>query len=264
MSKIYVLEKRWKIYRAKKIISSLLIFFLLYAIGGGLYYIYLKKDNIYSFFSKKNEPINAIVVKNRPTLVEKKDENITTAITLKKEIETPKIELKEELFFRPIIPIIDMDRERRNTQKRARRAMPHRVKKESHIVKKEEPLKNIARRENYLERDTTMLKNINISSNSKNYIETMRKKFYKSKNARDALLLAKAFYRKKRYRNSEKWALEANKLDSSLDESWIVFAKSKAKNGKKPEAIKLLAMYYEKSKSTEVRVAIDKIKNGRL
>jgi len=112
--------------------------------------------------------------------------------------------------------------------------------------------------------DTERIKKINLNGSSANYIETMKKKFSKSKNPREALLLAKAFYAKKEYSKSEEWALTANKFDSNKDESWHIFAKSKAKLGQKDEAIKILASYYKRSHSPKTKALIVKIKTGRL
>ena len=92
----------------------------------------------------------------------------------------------------------------------------------------------------------------------------MKGKFSKTKNSRDALLLAKAFYREGNYKESERWALEANKLNSNLDESWIVFAQAKAKLGKKREAINILAMYYKRTKSSKVKAVLEEVKMGKL
>jgi hypothetical protein len=58
--------------------------------------------------------------------------------------------------------------------------------------------------------------------------------------------------------------LSANKLDKNLDESWLLFAKSKAKLGKKQEAINILASYYKKSESAKAKVLIGQIKTGKI
>ncbi len=275
MDKIYKLEEQWKIYKSRKFISSLVLFFSFYALVGGFYYLYLKRSYISNFFLEKSSLLKVASQKelniSKPIALIDKNVIVKEDVIIQKEEEPKEVEV-EELFFKPIIPIIDMDREVKKSSKRRRTAVVHRAKKESNRVKAK-PSKYITPEElskvktastHYMERDTTNLKRINLSSSSKNYIETMKKKFYRSKNPRDALLLAKAFYRDRKYRDSEKWGLEANRLDSNLDESWIIFAKSKAKLGRKKEAIKILAMYYDKSKSHRVRVAIDKIKVGKI
>jgi tetratricopeptide (TPR) repeat protein len=92
----------------------------------------------------------------------------------------------------------------------------------------------------------------------------MKAKFAKSKNSRDALLLAKAYYKEGKYQESEQWALSANKLDNNLEESWLLFAKAKAKLGKKEEAVTILASYYKKSHSTKAKSLMGQIKTGKI
>ena len=112
--------------------------------------------------------------------------------------------------------------------------------------------------------DSRKIKTINITTSSANYIETIHKKFIATKKPREALLLSKAFYAKQEYSKSEEWALRANKLNSQLDESWLMFAKSKVKLGKRDEALKILLSYYKKSRSSKAKALIEKIKTERL
>lgn len=268
MNKIVKLEKRWKIYKAKKVISFFLFLSILYAFGTGGYYTFLNWDSINSFFSKKtvlNDVNSSILEENnisKENVLEK--ETVTTKIVKKDDSNET---LVEELSLTPVIPIIDMDKERASTPRQRVRnkekVHSNRVKAKpsTYLTAQELSKIKVTNRE---ERDTTRLKKIHLGSSSKHYIETMKKKFFKRKNPRDALLLAKAFYREKKYKESEKWALEANQLDSHLDESWILFAQAKAKMGKKDEAIKILSMYYKKSKSAKVRAVIERIKTGKL
>jgi len=259
MNKIDNLEQKWKIYKTKKIVSSLLLLLIVYVVGAGVYYSYLKRDSINNFFSKET------VVQNELNVTTVEEQNISDIKSIVKKEES--VEMKvEELFFQPIIPIIDMEKERVRTPK----SVIHKEKIPSHRIRAK-PSTYLTAQElskikvsNHEERDTTRLKRIHLGSSSKNYIETMKKKFLKSKNSRDALLLAKAFYREKNYKESEKWALEANKIDSDLDESWILFAQAKAKMGKKNEAIKILIIYYKRTKSPNVKAMIEKIKIGDI
>ncbi len=87
----------------------------------------------------------------------------------------------------------------------------------------------------------------------------MKDKFQKNKNPREALLIAKAYYRAGNYKESEKWALKANGLNRNLEESWLLFAKSKNALGQKDEALKILITYYNKTRSPKVRLLIEKI-----
>lgn len=88
-----------------------------------------------------------------------------------------------------------------------------------------------------------------------------RFKFAKDKD--DALFLAKYYYDKNSYDKAEFWALETNKLDNNVEDSWIIFAKSLAKKAKRAESIKVLKSYYEKSSSQKAKKLMDKIRRGK-
>ena len=255
MNKIAKLEQRWKIYRAKKIVSFLLFLSILYVVGAGGYYAFLNRSLVVGLFSKEID----LEESNDSTLQEQ-------SMALEGELEKaePTEVIVEELSLKPVIPIIDMEKEK------VHRSKPVEHKENTHSKRvKAKPstyltVKELSGVRKDDERDTRSLKKIHLHSSSKNYIETMKGKFSKSKNSRDALLLAKAFYREGNYKESERWALEANKLDSDLDESWIVFAQAKAKLGKNNEAINILAMYYKRTKSPKVKAVLEKIKMGKL
>ena len=266
MNKIAKLEKRWKIYRAKKFVSVLLFSSMFYIVGAGGYYTFLNWSFVTGLFSKEIhlEESNRSTVQEQ-SMVFQKELKKDTNISIKKEILEPTEAVVEELSLKPVIPIIDMEKEKAHRSK----SIVHKKKARTNRVVKAKPSTYLTAQElsgvrKSNERDTTTLKKIHLHSSSNNYIATMKKKFSRSKNSRDALLLAKAFYREQNYKESERWALEANKLDSNLDESWIVFAQAKAKLGKKSEAINILAMYYKRTKSLKVKAVLEKIKMRKL
>jgi len=69
----------------------------------------------------------------------------------------------------------------------------------------------------------------------------------------DALFLARIYYKNGNYRKAARWALETNKLNGDIEESWLIFARSKAKTGQKNEAIRVLSQYAKKSNSTKAK-----------
>lgn len=277
MNKIRDLESRWKHYRVRKIIVfllSLLITYLIVAIG---YYLLTHWQTFFPQKESLSTPLFKLTAMEKSANIAK-EVNVTTitkeTVLTKEESKVEKIENPEEelekLLFRPIIPIIEMDREKRHSSKKVvHRKSNHaggvKAKPSTYLTAKELSSHSKAKTQsNSHERDTTKLKQIHFESSSQNYIKTMEHKFSKSKNARDALLLAKAFYREGNYHASEKWALEANKINSNLEESWILFAKSKAKLGRKHEAIEILALYYKRTKLLKVKAIIEKIKRGQI
>jgi len=88
-----------------------------------------------------------------------------------------------------------------------------------------------------------------------------RFKFAKDKS--DSLFLAKYYYDKGNYKKAENWALETNKIDSGIEESWLIFAKTLVKRGKRADAIKVLQTYYDDTNSVDTKSLMDKIRLGK-
>jgi len=76
----------------------------------------------------------------------------------------------------------------------------------------------------------------------------------------DALFLARVYYKKGNYRKAAYWALQTNKLNGDIEESWLIFARAKARTGQKNEAISVLTQYVKKSNSVEARKLLKKLK----
>ncbi len=109
-------------------------------------------------------------------------------------------------------------------------------------------------------------KHINIQVSSKKSqlsIKDMEDRFADLKDKEDALFISRYYYDKKQYKKALKWALEANKIDSNIEESWLIFAKAKAKLGSRKEAIKVLQAYYDRSGSRKAKQLLDKIRRGK-
>lgn len=92
----------------------------------------------------------------------------------------------------------------------------------------------------------------------------VEKRFYQSPDVDDALFLAKSYYKKENYEKSEYWALETNKIDENIEESLLIFVKSKIKLGRKNEAIGILMSYINKSGSKEAKDLLYQINNDQL
>lgn len=87
----------------------------------------------------------------------------------------------------------------------------------------------------------------------------IERRFSVAPNTDDALFLARMYYRKGDYRKSAYWALQTNKLNGNIEESWLIFARSKAKTGLKNEAIRVLSQYVKKSNSVEAKMLLKKL-----
>ena len=100
--------------------------------------------------------------------------------------------------------------------------------------------------------------NIIKSSSDSAYLE-VEKRFNQFRDPNDSLFLAKMYYEKNEYKKSAKWALQTNKINNSIEESWIIFAKSKIKLGKINDAIHILTTYIDQSDSNTARILLLKI-----
>jgi len=101
------------------------------------------------------------------------------------------------------------------------------------------------------------------SKESGNSVRDIESRFAFAKDKDDALFLARYYYDKKQYKKALKWALETNKLDSDIEESWLIFARSKARLGQRIEAIRVLQAYYDRSGSVKARKLLGQIRRGK-
>jgi tetratricopeptide (TPR) repeat protein len=88
----------------------------------------------------------------------------------------------------------------------------------------------------------------------------VEKRFNQFRDPDDSLFLAKMYYEKNDYKKAEEWALKTNKINNNIEESWIIFAKSKVKSGKIDEAIHILKNYIRQSNSQKAKILLLKIK----
>ena len=79
----------------------------------------------------------------------------------------------------------------------------------------------------------------------------------------DAIYLAKYYYGKRQYQKAETWAMRANGIDSSQEESWLLYGKAKANQGYRAEALRILQVYYDQSGSVQAKMLIDRIRKGK-
>jgi len=103
-------------------------------------------------------------------------------------------------------------------------------------------------------------KKVFISSQNVGSLSFIKKKFYATNNVAFSLILSEKFLEKKEYEKALKWALISNEIDEKNEQSWILFAKSKMKLGKKQDAINALNIYLKNNSSTVVKNVLDDIK----
>jgi len=277
MYNIKELEERWIYYKVKQALVPTIKVSALYLVTTGAYYFYDKNDDI--VLNPHATKVLGVMVEANDTVMGKEIVK-TTAIVESEQLSIKKDKKREEekIVLSPIIPVIDMEKEEKIVETEKKYVKKHKYNKSYHSSKVKHTVK--AKKNSYLTAKELAVvsqpskhvvvtpprktKKMNFTSTSTNYIELMKQKFAKSNSPRDALLLANTYYKKNNYTEAEQWALSANKLNNSLEESWLLFAKSKAKLGKKKEALKILVSYYKKSNSIKAKRLIGQIQTGRI
>ncbi|MDR0408242.1 MAG: hypothetical protein LBH45_04970 [Campylobacteraceae bacterium] len=108
-------------------------------------------------------------------------------------------------------------------------------------------------------------KKIIIETNNIQNINELIRKFENTNNVVFANMISEEFYEKKDYRKSLEYALKANEIDPKNELSWIIFAKSQVKLGKKEDAIKALEVFIKSSKNSQNAISLlQKIRNGEF
>ena len=90
-------------------------------------------------------------------------------------------------------------------------------------------------------------------------LKSLRKKFYSTNDVKYAFAIAERFLQMKKYDKALKWSLIANELAPESARSWILFAKTKLKMGKKQDAINILQAYLKTYDSRKVSRFLKKI-----
>ena len=125
------------------------------------------------------------------------------------------------------------------------------------------PILDIEKKENLISSDNTEKIDLHITqtSNESAYAD-VENRFHESHDIEDALFLARSYYEKRNYTKALQWALEANKLDDSIEESMFIFVKSKVILGHKSEGLSILRRYINKTNSPVAQKLLNKLKNN--
>jgi len=87
-------------------------------------------------------------------------------------------------------------------------------------------------------------------------------RFKERQDPQDSLFLAKYYYKKGNYQKAETWAVNTNNIDGDIEDSWIIFAKARAKQGHRVDAIKVLQSYYDETNSAKAKEVLDKLRRN--
>ena len=240
MIDIIELEKSWIWYKIKSYLPHFTIFMSLSVIAFlGLVFF----DTLTSDTSIQTAPI----IRKEPVFLKK---NITPMPLAHKKM-TQEMQLK----LQPSLHFLKKMQDSKYTYHQEIKKISHpqiAVKKAPKIAKVEQH-SNIRRTSIHIKREDTSQD-----------LQSIIKRFKASNDPHLSLFLAKKYYEQKNYQQSYNYALITNKIDSKIDESWIVFCKSLVHLGKKKLAIKVLQDYTQTSKSSTANILLSNIKSGKF
>ncbi len=248
------LEKKWKRYKTKQrtpwIVSAVLIVLIIAAIVfradfSEMVSKYSKDDNS-SVKSEEIVPKSKPLKPYVPTMVPKSESNQSVQeITPVKSSEESNKSVEKKKIPPMSIEVSDMKEEpvREHKRKYLKIEVTERYPaKKKQTEKSKKPTKK----------------------KKKRTIKSVEKNFSSSRSYYDSLYLARAYYKKGNYPKAQKWALVTNDLNSKLEESWLIFAKSKVKMGERREAEQILSAYIGKTNSTKAKALLQKIRKGKF
>ncbi|QOP45416.1 tetratricopeptide repeat protein [Sulfurimonas paralvinellae] len=99
---------------------------------------------------------------------------------------------------------------------------------------------------------------------SQNDIKEIITRFKKNNNPALSLFVAKKYYEIGNYEQAYNYALITNGINNDIEESWLIFAKSLAKLGKRDMAVKTLREYINYSHSGNAKILLNDIESGKF
>ncbi len=101
-----------------------------------------------------------------------------------------------------------------------------------------------------------------ITKDDEDDLNDVIKRFKQNKNPALSLFVAKRYYSIGAYQKAYNYALMTNDIDSEIEESWLIFAKSLVKLDQKEMAVKTLSSYLDKTESTKAKHLLEEITQG--
>ncbi len=246
MYDIKPLEEEWKRYKKKKMRPWYVLFAVIFSIIL-IPIVFLNYNNM--TFPEFNIKSNI-----------KKDTDVfTTVLLIDKpltELETKKVEISDSnIDIRELKPIV-AEISHKGTVEILVEDLP--ISDDIQILKKPKVNKKIK----IVEKPRKKMHLNIIETSSVSAYKDVAKRFKQSHDTDDSLFLAQSYYKRGNYKKAEYWSLQTNKVNKKIDESWLIFVKSKVKLGHKNEAEQILISYIKKSNSTAAKNLLYKIKKG--
>ena len=282
MLNLHELESRWLRYKIKSYVPYIVIFLsIVVIIFALLYFLNANSSKVQqSGEVQTQKKIEPQIVLN----VEKEKNTTKTTLNTKSkplvEQQTQRIEKVDRVeSSRVITPSMDFLHTMQNEPKIESRQfqeieeeqfLERPVTKKTHniayneIAVKEETYEQVEERETN-DYEVSPPQKINIQRKSAyEDISDVIRRFKKNNNPALSLFIAKKYYELGDYRNAYNYALITNEINREIESSWIIFAKSLVKIGKKNMAIQTLQEYVKESHSDTARILLDEIRSGKF
>jgi len=244
------LENKWKKWkrkeRQKPIIIGVVSLLIVSSASGIIYYLKNKKNSLTSTSAK---PTQVKLVKKEQNVSKSNNAIVITKTSInskpstqKEQITTNKdstIDITKAEIVKPNVP--DEDVRVIGFDKKAQKDMKT---KYQDVIKQNSKIA------------------VNESAEDK-AIKEVEDRFKATQDTKDSLYLAKFYYNKGDYVKAESWAISTNNIDGDIEESWLIFAKARAKQGKRTDAIKVLQTYYDETKSAKAKALLKKLRLGK-
>ncbi len=267
MLNIHELEKRWLQYKIKSYIPYLVLALtLIFILTSVIFFMNGSKED-------NNEVKNNSVKKTKQTSLEKQEEKtkpvknaVQTAIANKpiyqtnedKKEQTTKISsTQNHLILKPSMEFM----------KNIHTSTPDSYHPTSIPTKKKTEKKVVKKRKEVSKQKAPQEEKVQITikrRESENDIKEVIKRFQKNNNPALSLFAAKKYYELGNYKQAYNYALVTNKINNDIEDSWLIFAKSLVKLGKKEQALKTLREYIKYSHSSNAQVLLDEIQRGKF
>jgi len=264
------LEQRWLRYKIKSYLPHVVITLSLITITTLLFFFLpeTEKSRVAPVVKQEKIIIEKVVTKApQPELsktvplvkkVAPQPLRVTTPSFERASIETHSVKLEPSLGFmkkmqHDVQPYYKTERQRvvpkeeNRVKKEKKQAKQHPQKKPVVVEQKKEPSRISIRRQN-----------------TQSDIYEIIQRFKKNNNPALSLFVAKKYYELGNYKQAYNYALITNDINKNIESSWLIFAKSLVKLGKRKRAMNTLEHYIQNSQSNSARILLDEIRSGKF
>lgn len=280
MLNVHELESRWLRYKIKSYAPYFIIFVSLCIIAVSVALWPFQKgsqtqDNeqkIMQTTKKSNEPAQeSNVHKVQKHFMQTPPATTQTKQNIEQKYKVQDTIIKNERSTRVLTPSMDFIKEIEPSKKTSMQSpqdsieeiiLEPTLEQESVTPKEKEQKKEVLQ-----ERPAKQEESLKISIHRKSQYEDIAgvvKRFKKNNNPALSLFIAKKYYELQDYKNAYNYALITNEINRDIESSWIVFAKSLVKLGKKEMAVQTLREYVKESGSDSARILLDEITSGKF